>query len=118
WNFLGNASGETVRWDTFEVTRLHALCDTGATPPPEVDASCGEIAEEYQERRMEAEQILGNVRQIRANLQVALPMLENALAGQPVTVASVQALQPQQPMLRQARDFYLALAAAGIAPED
>lgn len=118
WNFLGNPSGDDVHWDTFEVTRLHVICTRGEALPQGVDAGCGEIADAYEEKRNEAQQVLGQVRQIRANLQVALPMLEGALGGQPVTLANVQALQPTQANVRQARDFYLALAGAGISPAD
>lgn len=115
WNFIGGAQ-EDVHWDTFEVTRLYAQCTgEGTTARP---ANCEEIVADYEERRTQAEQLLVQLRQISANLEIALPMLRGALGNDTLTVEAVQALRPTSPDVGQARAFYLALANAGITPKD
>ncbi len=118
WNFLGNARGESVRWDTFEVTRLHVQCSAGSAAALPAGASCDSIANRFQQDRAEAENVLGQVRQIHANLEIVLPMLRAAIGRDSLTVADVRNYRTQQPDLRQARDFFLALADAGISPHE
>jgi subtilisin family serine protease len=119
WNFLGGADGGSVHYDTWEVTRLHALCTRGGatatvTPGPQ---ECGRIAEDFQSKRMEAELVLANVRNIAEALDAMLPLLREAV-GDSLTAERVGALRPTRPDVQQARSVYLQLAAAGITPAE
>jgi hypothetical protein len=117
WNFLGSADGEAVQYDTFEVTRLHAACIANGSTP-NAPADCDRIAQDFQQRRTEAEQTLLQVRQIQANLDIVLPMLQSAIGSDSLTVTAVTALRSQRGDVMQARDYFLALAGAGISPAD
>ena len=116
WNFIGGADGQNVEHETLEVTRLHADCLEGE--PSTTRWSCPEIAQAYDERRMEVEQTLQQIQQIDAALQVMVPMLREALGGAEPNAENVEALQPTTPNVQQARSVFLQLDAAGITPED
>jgi subtilisin family serine protease len=117
WNFIGGADGQNVDHETLEVTRLHARC-LGGEPLPTDRWTCAEIAQAYDERRMEVQQTLQQIDQIDAALQVMVPMLREALGGEEPDAENVTALQPTAPNVQQAKSIFLQLDAAGITPDD
>jgi subtilisin family serine protease len=113
WNFIGGADGEDVHWDTFEVTRLHAQCVTGAITDA---AHCEQIASDYQERREEASGTLQQIQMIGNMMTQVIPLLETAVAPDTLSAERVMALQPSSPQVQQAKQFYLQLATNGLTP--
>ncbi|HUF69040.1 MAG TPA: S8 family peptidase [Longimicrobiales bacterium] len=113
WNFIGGADGESVQWDTFEVTRLHAQCLSGALSD---GARCEQIAADYEERRNEASSTLQQIQLIGNALTQILPLLQAAVAPDTLSAERVNALPASSPQLGQAKQLYLQLAANGITP--
>lgn len=113
WNFIGGGMGEDVHWDTFEVTRLHAQCLSGALTDA---ARCEQIAEDFSARRDEASATLQQIQMIDGALSQIMPVLRSAVAPDSLTAQSVNALQASSPQLQQAKQLYLQLAANGITP--
>jgi subtilisin family serine protease len=113
WNFIGGADGESVHWDTFEVTRLHAQCLSGALSDA---ARCEQIAADYEERRNEASATLQQIQMIGNALTQTLPLLRAAVAPDTLSAERVNALPASSAQLEQAKQIYLQLAANGITP--
>jgi subtilisin family serine protease len=121
WNYIGGPDGENVNYDTFEVTRLHAHCTNAAASAdtlPAVREQCARIAEEYAEKKGEVEQTLQQIRRIDVALRQVIPILEQALGTDTLTVQSVTALQSSRNDVQRARQIYLQLAANGITQEE
>jgi subtilisin family serine protease len=117
WNFIGNAAGESVHHDTYEVTRLYVQCtsaEAGTPAPPD----CPAIVADFQERRAEAEQLLQQVGQIAQVLEATLPTLRQAAGTDTLTEDNVRAISGGGPDVQRARSIFLQLAANGITPED
>jgi subtilisin family serine protease len=119
WNFLGGPGGEAVEYDTYEVTRLYVGCrgGTGLAVVME-DVSCEDVEADFQERRVEAEQLLQTVTGIAGALEVVLPMLRSGMQTDSLTPEKVQAFRPIRQDHQQARGFYLQLTSNGITPAD
>jgi len=122
WNFLGAPDGASVAEDTWEVTRLHALCTAPdaapPAPPPLPDAStCATVTEDFESRVAEARSFLANVEGIARALETVVPLLERAV-GDSLTPANVTALVPRDRQIQEARAFYLQLAELGATPAD
>lgn len=119
WNFIGGANGDNVHHDTFELTRLYAACGSarrngGAATAARLD-NCDEIAEAYAEKRTEITQTLAQIENIGRALDGAMSVLKTAIVGD-VTKATVDALQPTNPQVTQAKQLFLQLDANGIGP--
>jgi len=119
WNFLGGADGRSVHYDTYEVTRLHALC-TGAAAarPAPTSEQCSEIARDYEEMRLESEQTLMQIRMIDQILSNSVVTLRRVLGTDSLTAEKVSALRPTSADVQQARAVYLDLAANGLTPSE
>ncbi len=105
WNFIGNAKGENVHHDTFELTRLYAACVANtpvATAPP-----CDELAPAYRAKKDEVSRTLAQIENIGRMLDGAVRTLK-PLVGDSVTRERVQALSPSS--------AEAGLAANGIEP--
>lgn len=122
WNFLGARDGRIVQQDTYELTRLAAQCaDTNGGRIAVPDAyyqRCPEIRTAFARKRTEIEQTLTTVRQIEGVLAIILPTLRRAAGTDSLTPAKVEAIRPANDTIRQARDIFLRLAAAGIDPDE
>jgi cell wall-associated protease len=123
WNFIGGKDGKNVAEDTYEVTRLAALCsDSSAAgrarmPAPYRD-KCPVILAEVSKEHGEAQQTLTNVLQIEELYSKIVPILKRASASDSLTTAIVTAIRASNDTVRQARQVYLGLAAQGITPAD
>ena len=115
WNFIGGADGRNVQWDSFEVTRLHALCLKKA--PQAATLPCDSIAKGYQEKKTEAEQTLNQVNMIAPALEGSVKVLRQALGTDSLTRARVTAFRPANAAQQQAKSVWLQLADNGITPE-
>ena len=130
WNFIGGKNGQDVHYDTFEVTRLYAWCtgaasttSGGAGPSPGPLASdekskCDAISRDYEKTRNETEDEVKQVQQIDVVLTQILPILRQAAHTDSLTRANVEAIQPTDQRVDQAKTIFLRLAAAGISPQD
>lgn len=121
WNYIGGRDGRNVHHDTYEVTRLARMCETPSARdsiPERYRTQCDQIQQTFQQKRSEAQQIMGQVRQIDALLAQILPILRRAHGRDSLTRADVERLTPANDTVRQARELYLRLAAAGISPAD
>lgn len=122
WDFIGGPGGD-VRYDTFELTRLHAECigaPAAAGLPPMTAAEkqrCPEYAQAYDSTRADYEQQLANIAPIAEAVTRMLPVLKRAAATESLTVENVRAIQPNDPQVNQARQIYLRLAALGATPQ-
>jgi subtilisin family serine protease len=119
WNFIGGRDGRNVHHDTFEVTRLHAACQAAAGNSSQASAEqerCEQIAADFEERRSEAQQTMGNIEMIDNALTQIIPLLRRAVGTDSLTVANVTALPASSPQLEQAKQIYLQLAANNITP--
>ena len=121
WNFIGGASGEDVHFDTFEVTRQYARCHgkpAASGQPPITDASeCKAIDAAYDKQRTEIEQNVQNYRQISDVVRQIVPQLKKAAGSDSLTPDVVRAITPSNPLVAQAKNIYLELAAQGATPE-
>lgn len=115
WNFAGGADGQNVHHETMEVTRLHAACLATAAPPA---VDCEAVAADFQSERQEAVQTFAQLQQIDQMVQVIVPLLRDAMAGEEPTAERVRALVPTQPEIAQAQMAFLQLADLGITPRD
>ena len=121
WNYIGGPDGRNVHHDTYEVTRLAAMCERpGARDslPAHYRGECESIQATYTAKRSEAQQVMMQVGQIDAALQQIMPILRRAVGRDSITRADVERLSPPNAMTQRARDMYLQLAAAGISPAD
>jgi subtilisin family serine protease len=121
WNLIGGRDGRNVNQDTYEVTRLAAACVDSvkrrSIPEPYRDR-CPEIQNEFGQKRAQAEQVLEQVRQIEGLLSRIVPLLRRAARTDSLTRTTVEAIVPANDTVRQARQIYLQLAAAGIDEEE
>ena len=119
WNFIGGPNGQSVNYDTFELTRLHAACIGAAaagTLPSPGPTRCPEIASDYQTERAEIEGQVQQIDQIQQIYPLIVAALARALGSEP-TPEKVAAMRPVDAQTRQAQDIYLQLSAAGVTPE-
>ena len=123
WNFIGGRDGRDVNWDTIELTRLYARCTAApAASPAPLDsaqrAECPAITKEFQAKRQEAQQQLGQVTMVEGMLARTTRILTTALGGDTaLTPAKVQALKPASDTVNAARQLYLRMVASGISQE-
>ncbi len=127
WNFIGGRDGRNVGPDTYEVTRLYAYyrahCEGPGrdSAPANVKAECTtkypEIRREFEENRSNAVQMLQQMKQIDEAVQGFVALLKAELGAGELTEERVRALNPMRADVRQARDAFLQLAAAGVTPE-
>lgn len=118
WNFIGGANGQDVHYDTFELTRLYALCQAGQSNPRTPDAQkCSAISADFQKTRAEVAQTLPQIRGASAALSQAVEILKQAMNTDSLSVAAVTAFRANTPQMQQARQIYLQLAGLGITPE-
>ena len=123
WNFIGGRDGKNINEDTFEVTRLGALCaDTSAVGRARIPAayrdSCPAIKAEFAKKHDEAEQTLGTVLQLEELFSKIGPVLRRALRTDTLTTAKVSSLQAMNDTVRQARQVFLNLAQNDISEDD
>lgn len=117
WNFIGGPDGRNVEQDTYEVTRLYAACQAGASMAERPGAaSCAEIEAAYQAERAETEQMVVQLRMMNGAVQQFVTILRSHLGVDSLTVDQVRAITSPSPEVRQAQQVYLQLAEQGITP--
>ena len=120
WNYIGGKDGRSIDQETLEVTRLHARCaarGSAKAPSDTAAATCAKVEQEYAKARSEAQRNLQQYRELASSVDEVTRILRGALGGDSVTPARVRALTSPQPMVQQAREYYLNLVANDITPQ-
>lgn len=125
WNYIGGADGSHVDVDTYEIARLVAACRAlfGPAPAarrpaePVTQADCEQYEVDFAEKRLETEQMLPQMREMHATVQLIVQILRQQVGGDSLTVERVRALAPMRNDVRQARQIYLQLADENITPK-
>jgi subtilisin family serine protease len=121
WNWLGGKDGRNVKQDTYELTRVAAMCGRpkGRDSLPErYRTRCPEIQTEFTRRRAEIDQTLQNVQQIQNILGQIAPYLRRAAHTDSLTKERVEAIQTSNDTVLRAKLIFLQMNAQGITPED
>ncbi len=127
WSFLGNAQGENLAHDTYEVTREYARLRTryenvrldALTEAQKAEYAYFEkVRADYQQRRQDARQALPQIEQIYTMGQQLVPRLQQHLGKENITEADLRTIGDADAELARARDFYNFLLVNGIALDD
>jgi subtilisin family serine protease len=117
WNFVGNASGKNIEFDTFEITREYARCHNKAAAsgvPAITDAArCKEIDADYEKQKAKIDNYVTQYRQIDQVFDQIVPQLKRAANTDSLTAAKVRAIPPRDPQIGRARQIYLELDSQG-----
>lgn len=112
WNFIGSASGQSVHYDTFEITRLYSACrdlPAGRGTPKPSSAECGALARAYGEKKNEVAGTLQQIVGMSAAFDQSVQTLTRAIGGGTLTEARVRALTASTPEISQAKQVWLQL---------
>ena len=121
WNWIGGKDGRNVKQDTYELTRVAAMCGRpkGRDSLPErYRKRCPEIEAEFTRRRAEIDQTLQNIQQIQNILVQISPYLRRAAHTDTLTKEKVEAIQTSNDTVRQSKMIFLQMIAQGITAED
>ncbi|MES3629489.1 MAG: S8 family peptidase [Longimonas sp.] len=128
WNFLGNADGENVDADTYEVTRLYRTYSDWVSSTDTTDLSAAgrdsldyyyRIQADFYSDRDEAQQRLQNVRQAHETVQQVLRYVRNYLDVEEVTPADVARLEDaDDPGAQQSFEILTFFYDQGLTPND
>ena len=117
WNFVGNANGKNIEFDTFEITREYARCHNkpaASGVPPITDAArCKEIDADYEKQKSKIDNYVTQYRQIDQVFDQIIPLLKRAASTDSLTPAKVRAIPPRDPQIGRARQIYLELDSQG-----
>lgn len=117
WNFLAQADGKVIRYDTFELTREYAACKgqpAGRDLPKPTTRMCDSLATAYQSKAREVNGTLAQIRGLSGTLEQASTMLKQAMGPSPLQRARVQDFAPTSAQLEQAKRVWLQLDANGL----
>lgn len=120
WNFVGNAKGENIEFDTFEITREYARCHNKAAASgvaPITDAArCKEVDAAYEKQKAKIDNYVTQYRQISDVYEQIIPLLKRAANTDSLTGAKVRAISPRDPQIGRARSIFLDLDSQGATP--
>lgn len=121
WNFIGGANGRSVEHDTYEVTRLFAVCAGGTSPrnpiPRPSTAECQRVRQDFERRRNESTMMLGQVRPIAEALNRSEEILEKAIGTDSLTEQRVSAFEPRNQDEQRAKAIWSQLVSQGATPK-
>ena len=127
WNFIGGPDGENVQYDTFELTRLYrqyherfADVDSASVPPSEQAAFARyqDLKAEFERKRADVQQQLGNVRQAYQAVQMATTTLKNHLQADTLSQAIVADVSSPSQDVQRAKSILTYFYEQDLAPED
>ena len=121
WNFAVRPSGESVQYDTFELTRLYSACrglpaGTGLARP--ASAECAAIGRAFASKKQEIASTLGQIGGMKMAMDRATSILRTALGTSDLTEAKVRMYRPSGTDEENARNVWLQLSANGIGEDD
>ncbi len=121
WNLVTSPDGGSVRYDTYEVTRLYAACHelgagTGLEKPSV--ARCASIDTAYRQKVKEVTATRAQINNISGMLDQITVVLQSALGAKALTRASVTAFVPTAQRDVQARQIWLQMEQQGITPAE
>lgn len=117
WSMLPTLPGDTGKYDTMELTRLHAACrglPAGARMPKSSEVECERLADAYRKKAMEVAQMGGQITAISGMLTRVNGQLRTAMGVDTLTLAGVRAFTPRNADETAAKGMYLRLASSGI----
>ncbi|MBX7118910.1 MAG: S8 family serine peptidase, partial [Gemmatimonadaceae bacterium] len=117
WSVIPKLPGDTGRYDTMEMTRLHAACrglPAGRGTPRPDDAQCGAVAKAFAEQAGETQQMAMQLGAIRGMYTGTVTRLRAAMRTDTLTAARVRAFTPTTGEETNAKTMWLRLDAAGI----
>ncbi|MBY0492004.1 MAG: S8 family serine peptidase [Gemmatimonadaceae bacterium] len=117
WNFLAQADGAVIRYDTFELTREYAACKgqpAGRDLPKPAARMCDSLSVAYQSKAREVNGTLMQIRGLSGTLEQASSMLRQAMGPGPLLKARVQNFAPTSAQQEQAKRVWLQLEANGL----
>jgi subtilisin family serine protease len=121
WNLLATSSGDAIRYDTFELTRLYAACHgqpAGRDTPKPPAAACDSLAQAYQKKSSEIRGTLSQIRNIANTLDQVTTVLQQAIGAGPLTKAKVTAYTPTSAQQQQAKQIWLQLESNGLTQDE
>ena len=120
WNFIGNRNGRNLEHETSELTRLYAGCvksaprgDVALLTEPE-GARCRKLDADFTKQLGQAKAELAAAAQAGATLTQVSTVLRSSMKTQMLSRVNVEAFQPTDQRVRQARDIFLGMIASGI----
>jgi subtilisin family serine protease len=111
WDFLGARDGRDIAEDTYEITRLFAICRGGAAEAG--GTPCAEIRTEFEARQGELREQAAFMEQLGGMVAT----LRQAVGGE-LTTESLRALQSTDPTVVAARNQIGRILAAGYSVKD
>ena len=126
WNFIGNANGEMVNHDNLEMTRLYVIGKKKFEGKKESDISKKEKKEyaQYQEIKKtfeaevkEAEQIIGNIKNIQEMMISSKETLKKHFNKEDYTAEEVAAIETEDPDLKKAQGIFNFVNMQGLTDE-
>jgi subtilisin family serine protease len=122
WNFIGGARGRSVDHERLELTRLAAACRAGQPAPAiaSVGATCPQLVARLDSAQQENAAQLAQLTSIATAVDASVRTLATALGvpADSVTPARVRGLSPATAEVRQARERYQYIVAAGATPAE
>ncbi|MFN9350052.1 MAG: S8 family serine peptidase [Gemmatimonadota bacterium] len=117
WSTIPPLTGDSGRYDTFELTRLYAACRgqpaAGRLARPD-SATCRSVTEAYGEKAMEVSQTVMQIRGLAGALARSTATLRQAMKTEPVTPEAVRAFAPGNAAETEAKRAFLQFSAAGL----
>ncbi|MGB3619570.1 MAG: S8 family peptidase, partial [Catalinimonas sp.] len=118
WNFLGNADGENIEWETLELTRLFRryrpefegkTADQVPAGRREAFAEYERVRAEYDRKLAESREELSMIEQLMQVQEVTHQIVTKALQSETYTAADLRALPADDEVVGQAAAFLLSL---------
>ncbi len=117
WNFIGGKDGRNVEFDTFELARQHARCQSSTELSAAERTDCPRIATELDDKRAELEGQALQVRSIDDLITRTVATLRPAVAPDTLSLSRVRALRPTSDDVRNAQQMYIRIITSGITPK-
>ncbi len=117
WSMIPKLPGDTGRFDTMELTRLHAACSgapAGARIPRPADADCARYAKAYGEKSTEISGMSAQITSIGGMYAQVTARMRRAVGSDSLTVPRVQRYTTTSSDEASAKAMWLRLADAGI----
>lgn len=117
WSMIPALPGDTGRFDTMELTRLHSACrglPAGARIARPGETECAAYATAFAEKAQEAMQIGGQITAIGGMYAQVTARLRRAIGNDTLTVERVTRFLPSAGEESNAKTMWLRLASAGI----
>ncbi len=121
WNYSVRPNGESVQYDTFELTRLYSACrglPAGEGLDRPASGDCAALGRAFASKKQEIASTLGQIAGMKMAMDRATGTLRTALGTTNLTEAKVRTYRPPGVDEENARSVWLQLNANGIGEKD